>query len=141
MGTTSRSVRSPRRSPRFEHGANDRPKWRAHVLAGTTPRERQTRMRALPIPRVSKLLVLSDDAEEAVLFIGDSGGEENSVGERQKIPQAIELEWSSIGAHERLDEIPGDRIIVVDQAVTEIANPQFVAFHQSKSPRGVEIPV
>ena len=28
------------------------PKWRAHALAGTTPRKRQTRLRALPIIRV-----------------------------------------------------------------------------------------
>ena len=62
-------------------------------------------------------------------------GEKDSAVLRQKIPQAIKLERRSIGTHERLDEIAADRIVIVDEAVTEIADPEFVAFHESKSPR------
>ena len=75
------------------------PKWRAHALAGTTPRERQTRMRALAKIR-AVLWILSYEAEKTVLFVGDSSGEENSSSlRREHIPQAIKLERSSIGAH------------------------------------------
>jgi hypothetical protein len=57
-------------------------------------------------------LILRDDAEEAVLFIGDSGCEKNSSSLRRKhIPQAIELERRSIGAHEGLDERACHRIV------------------------------
>ncbi len=67
-------------------------------LAGTTPPKRQARMRALP--RFAFLiLVLSDDAKKAVCFVCDSSGEINSVAQKEKIPQAIKLEWRSIEAH------------------------------------------
>src|SRR5205807_8430630 len=59
------------------------PKWRAHVLAGTTPRERQTRMRALPKIR-AVLWILSYEAKEAVVFVGDSSGEKNSSSLRRE---------------------------------------------------------
>src|SRR5439155_23391905 len=58
---------------------------------GTTPRERQTRIRALPIS-VPLISILSDDAKKAVFFVCDSSREKHSVGERQKIPQAVKLE-------------------------------------------------
>src|SRR5437016_13924929 len=60
---------------------------------------------------VSLILVLSDDAKEPVRFVCDAGGEEDAVGEWQKIPQAIKLQLRAIGAHERLDESAGGRII------------------------------
>src|SRR5436190_11804909 len=86
-------------------------------------------------------LVLSDDAEKAVLFVGDSGGEEDSGILREKIPQAIKLERCSIGAHERLDEsLRRSRIVNVDEAVTEIADPKF-AIYDRKSPGSVQVPV
>lgn len=87
------------------------------------------------------ILVLSDDAKETVRFVCDSGGEEDAVAERQKIPQAIKLERRSIRPHERLDEIAADRIVVIDQAVPKIAHPKVGAFHEGKSPRGIEVPV
>src|SRR5262245_57143157 len=40
-----------------------------------------------------------------------------------------------------LDKIAADRIIIVDATITEIADPEFVALHQSESPRGVELAV
>src|SRR5438105_13756698 len=45
-----------------------------------------------------------------------------------------------MGAHELLDERAAHWIVNVDKAVTEIADPQ-IAFHLSKSPRCIEIPV
>ena len=48
---------------------------------GTTPRERQTKMRAL-LRFASLILVLSDDAKEAVRFVGDSSREINSTAQR-----------------------------------------------------------
>src|SRR5438094_9250826 len=75
-------------------------------LAGTTPPKRQTRMRALPNVGSFLRLVLSDDAEKTVRFVGDSGGEINSVAQRKQIPQAVKLERRSSGEHERLDEHP-----------------------------------
>ena len=35
---------------------------------------------------VPRTLVFGDDAEEAMLFIGDAGGEVDSVTERQQVP-------------------------------------------------------
>ena len=89
---------------------------------------------------MSLILVLGNDTKEAVPFVCDSGGEVNAGTQRKKIPQAIKLERRAIGAHKRLDEIAADRIIIVDEAVTEIADPKF-AVYKSKSPRRVEIPV
>src|SRR6266516_4754210 len=89
----------------------------------------------------SLILVLSDNAKKTVFFVGDSSREKHSVGERQKIPQAVKLERRAIGAHERLDEIARHRIIIINQAVTKIADPKVAAFHESKSPWGIEISV
>src|SRR6266496_1765470 len=106
---------------------------RAHVLAGTTPSERQTRCVRFPEIGVPNL-VLSNDAKETVLFVGDSGGEEDSGILREEIPQAVKLERRSIGAHEPLEEIARHRIVIVDLSVTEIADPKLV-FNQRESPR------
>ena len=86
------------------------------------------------------ILVLSDNAKETVFFVGDSSGEKDSVAQREKIPQAVKLEGRSIGAHERLDKSARDWIVIVDEAVTEIADPEF-AIHKRKSPWGVEVAV
>jgi phosphoglycolate phosphatase-like HAD superfamily hydrolase len=96
-------------------------------------------MRAFPI-FASLILILRDDAKEAVFFVGDSRREIDSAAQREKIPQTIKLEWRSIGAHERLDKIARHRIVIVDEAVTKIADPK-VAFHESKSPWGIEVSV
>ena len=82
--------------------------------------------------------VLGNQTKETVRFVCDSGGEEDSGILRQKIPQAVKLERRSIGTHERLDKIAADRIVIVDEAVPEIANPEF-AFHESKAPWGIEL--
>ena len=112
----------------------------ARPFAGTTPRERQTRMRALPKIR-AVLWILSYEAKEAVLFVGDSSGEKNSSSlRREHIPQAIELQRRSISAHQCLDERARHRIVDVNESVTEIAYPK-VAFHHSESPWRIEIPV
>ena len=74
-------------------------------------------------------------------FVCDSGGEEDSGILRQKIPQAVKLERRSIRTHERLDEIAVDRIVIIDEAVTKIADPKVAAFHEGKSPGGIEVPV
>ena len=50
------------------------------------------------------ILILGNDPEETVFFVGDSGGEKDSASLRENIPQAIELERRSIRAHQRLDE-------------------------------------
>ena len=38
-------------------------------------------------------------------------------------------------------KLPRDRIVIVDEAVTEIADPEVAAFHESKSPWGIEVSV
>src|SRR6266481_3998352 len=87
------------------------------------------------------LRILSDDAKKPVRFVGDSSREKDSGRLREKIPQAIELEWRSIGAHERLDKsLRSSRIVNVNEAVTEIADPEFTV-NESKSPWRIEIPV
>ena len=86
-------------------------------------------------------LIFSDYAKEAVLFVRDSSSEKDSARLREKIPQAIKLKRCAVGAHERLDKRAGSWIVIVDQAVTEVTDPEFVALHQSKSPRSIEIPV
>src|SRR5439155_2671847 len=102
--------------------------------------ERQTRIRALPIS-VPLISILSDDAKKAVFFVCDSSREKHSVGERQKIPQAVKLERRSIGTHERLDEsLRSGPIVNVNESVTEITDPKVAAFHESKSPGGIEVP-
>src|SRR5204863_5549046 len=88
-----------------------------------------------------RILVFSNDAKKTVRFVGDSGGKVNSVAQRKKIPKSIKLQRRSICPHERLDEIAADRIVVVDQAVPKIANPKVGAFHEGKSPGGIEVPV
>src|SRR5258708_5206082 len=95
-------------------------------------------MRAPPIGVV--LWIRSDDAKEAVCFAGNPSGEINSATQREKIPQAIKLEWRAIGAHERFDESSRHRIVNVNEAITEIADPKMTS-HLSKSPWGIEIPV
>src|SRR5262249_21745830 len=64
----------------------------------------------------------------------------DSVTQGKHIPQAIDLEWRAIGAHQRLNESACSRVVNVDESVTEIADPEF-AFHESESPRGIEIAV
>ena len=86
-------------------------------------------------------LILSDDAKKAVLFVGNSRGEINAAAQRKKIPEAVNLKRRAIGAHERLDEIAGDGIVIVDEPVTEITDPEVAAFHESKSPWGIEVSV
>ena len=94
-------------------------------------------MRALP--NFGSLRILSDEAKEAVRFVCDSSREIDSTTQREKVPQAVKLEWCSISAHERLDESARVRIVIVDKAVPEIADPKVAAFHESKSPWGVEV--
>jgi hypothetical protein len=77
---------------------------------------------------VSLILVLSDDAKETVRFVCDSGGEEDSGILRQKIPQAVKSERCAIGSHQRLDKSAGVRIVIVDQSVSEVANPKFAIY-------------
>ena len=67
-------------------------------------------------------------------FVCDSGGEEDSGILRQKIPQAVKLKRCSIGTHERLDEIAADRIVIVDQAITEIADPKVRCLPREQVP-------
>jgi hypothetical protein len=87
------------------------------------------------------LWVFSDDAEEAVRFVGNSSREINSSAQREKIPQTIELEWRSIEAHESFYEIAADRIVIVDESVPEVTDPKVGAFHESKSPWGIEVSI
>ena len=68
-----------------------------------------------------------------MFFVGDSSREKDSGRLREKIPQAIKLERCAIEAHERLDKIAVDRIVIINEAVPEIADPK-VAFYESKSP-------
>ena len=88
----------------------------------------------LPDPR-SPILILGDYAEEAVCFVGDSGGEKDSARLREKIPQAIKLQRRSIRPHERLDEIAGDRIVIVDETIPKIADPKLLPSTRA-SPQG-----
>ena len=76
-----------------------------------------------------------------MFFVGDSGGEKDSARLREKIPQAIKLQRRSIRPHERLDEIAADRIVIIDQAIPKIADPEVAAFHEGKSPGSIEVPV
>src|SRR5437763_1689211 len=101
----------------------------------------RSRKHAPPKCAVSLILVLSDDAKEPVRFVCDAGGEEDAVAERKKIPQAIKLQRRAIGTHERLDESAGDRIVIVDATIPKIAHPKVAAFHEGKSPGGIEVPV
>src|SRR4029079_16809099 len=86
--------------------------------------------------------VFGDQPKQAVRFVRDSSSEETSSAtlRRKHIPQAIELEWCSIRAHELFDERAGHRIVNVNETVTEVADPEFV-FHLNESPWRVEIPV
>ncbi len=86
-------------------------------------------------------LVLSNDAKETVFFVRDSSREKHSVGERQKIPQAIKLQRRSIRPHERCYKIAADWIVIVDESITEVANPKVGAFHERKSPWGIEVSI
>src|SRR6266436_648303 len=87
----------------------------------------RTRKRAPPI--FAPLLVLGNETKEAVSFVSNSGGEVSASPQREKIPQAVKLKRRAIGAHERLDESAGRRIVNVDESITEIADPKFV-IHQ-----------
>src|SRR5206468_10486654 len=101
---------------------------------------RQTRPCAFPL-FASLILILSNNSKEAVLFVRDSSREKDSARLREKIPEAIKLQRRSIRPHQRFDEIAADRIVIVDEAVTKIADPKFVAFHKGKTPWGIEVPV
>src|SRR4029077_20190715 len=108
-----------------------------HVLARDNTLWQRTRKRAPPI--FALLLVFGNQTKEAVPFVSDSGGEGNPSAQGKKIPQAIKLQRRAIGAHQRLDESAGGRIINVDLAVTEITDPKF-AVNLSESPGRVQIP-
>src|SRR6266487_7008241 len=82
----------------------------AHAFAGTTPFDGGQDACA-PEIRVPDL-VLSDEAKEAVRFVGDSSREISSGAQREKIPQAIELERRLIGTHECFYEIVADWIVI-----------------------------
>src|SRR5882724_11446384 len=101
----------------------------------------RSRKRAPPKCAASLILVLSDDAKQAVVFVSDSGRKVNSVSQRKKIPQTIKLERRAIGTHQCLVESAGDRVVIVDATISEIADPEFVAFHKRKSPWCVELAV
>ena len=73
-------------------------------------------------------------------FVGYPGGKKDSTRLRKKIPKPIKLKRCAVGSHQRLDKRASVWIVIIDQAVTEITDPEFVALHQSKSPRGIEIP-
>jgi hypothetical protein len=95
-------------------------------------------MRALP--NFGSLRILSDEAKEAVRFVCDSSREIDSTTQREKVPKAVKLEWCSISAHERLDEsLRSGRIVNVNESIPEIADPKVAAFHESKSPWGIEV--
>ena len=85
-------------------------------------------------------LIFRDQAEETVLFVGDSSSEINSGTERKKIPQAINLKRSRIGFADRLNKSAGCWIVIIDGPVTKIANPEFT-LHKSESPGRVEIAI
>ena len=89
---------------------------------------------------LSSGLIFGNDAEKAVRFVSDAGGEIDSVAQREHIPQAIKLERRAIGPHERLNESARYWIVNVNQSVTEIADPKF-AVNLSESPWSIEIPV
>ncbi len=93
-----------------------------------------------PQSAASLILILGNQPKQAVAFVRYPGGEINAATERKKIPQPVKLKRGAIGAHKRLDEIAGDRIVIVNQAVTEIADPKL-AVHESESPRRVEIAI
>ena len=81
----------------------------------------------------SLIFVLSYQTKQAVLFVRYSGSEINAVAQRKKVPQAIKLKRRAIGSHQRLDKSAGHRIVIVDETISEIANPEFV-FDQRESP-------
>src|SRR5947208_9161137 len=89
---------------------------------------------------LSSILVLSDNAKETMFFVGDASGEKDAIAQREKIPQAVKLEGRSIGAHERLDKSARDWIVIVDEAVTKIGDPE-VAIIRRKYPWGAEVAV
>src|SRR5204863_836072 len=83
-------------------------------------------------------LIFRDDAEEAVLFISDAGGEINAVTEREQVPESIELQRRAAGGAQRFQKRASRRIVVVDLAVTEIAHPKF-AFNERESPGRIQV--
>jgi hypothetical protein len=93
------------------------------------------------LPRAISILIFSNDAEKAVLFIGNSSSEKHSVGEWQKIPKAVKLQRRSIRPLERFYKIAADWIVIVDESITEVANPKVGAFHERKSPWGIEVSI
>src|SRR5438874_13352685 len=78
-------------------------------------------------------LIFGNQAEQAVFFISDACGEIDATAKRQQIPQAIKLQRSSIGTANCSEESARRRIVIIDPSIAEIADPEFVAFHQGKS--------
>ena len=58
-------------------------------------------------------------------FVGDSRSEIDSGTEREKIPQAINLEWTHIGFADRSEELAVCRIVIVDSPVAKVADPKL----------------
>jgi len=84
---------------------------RAGAMAGEWPQRGEGRSRVGdPSGRLSirvlfsfsRVSVLGDQAKQSVFLVGDSGREIDAAAERKKIPQAVELKRSPIGAHKRL---------------------------------------
>src|ERR1041384_8237023 len=93
-----------------------------------------------PQTAASLILVLCNQTKQAMLFVRDAGGEINAVAERKKIPKSIKLKRGPIGSRQRLDKGAGSWIVIIDESIPEVANPEF-ALNKSKAPRRVEIAV
>src|SRR5690242_10440702 len=87
------------------------------------------------------ILIFRDEAEESVFFVGDASREKDATSLRKHIPQAVELKGRTVSAHQRLDKAAARRIVNVNDAVTEVADPEFIAFYESKSPGSVQVSV
>src|SRR5205807_750916 len=85
-------------------------------------------------------LVAKDHAEHAVILIGDASVEEQPAIREDHSPETIELERNSKNITRRADETTVARIVGIDPAIPEIADPEG-AIHDFKAPRGVQSPL
>src|SRR5205085_12048747 len=76
--------------------------------------------------QLTRDLIFGDQAEEPVLFVSDSSGEEDTVAKRKQVPQTLKLKRRSIGPSDSIEQSSRARIVIVNYSIAEITNPESI---------------
>jgi hypothetical protein len=81
--------------------------------------------------------MLEDHAEDAMLLVGDTGGEVESAIDQQQAPQAIKSERDVETIFRPADKAAAPGIINIDATIAEIPDPEL-SIRNLESPRCIQ---